>query len=243
MSKLEKLRGHQNWERRIWEAVITYVNANDRHGFESLVTLGLDWIGADESDMESCRDLQGTTLETLATKYQPYIAGVLTWLSDPLKHAALAIPGAEFLRRFGRDFTMHVDGNARFENDDDPLVYEWPDQIGSVISPVCKFILDQIERHDVNGEPLRDVIPVFQCEREGCNQLFLAERVGRARFCSGACRAKVHQSSMTKEERAERMRKYRQGLKDRAAAKQNRTTTKTGAIMRSANKKGRSKSQ
>lgn len=243
MSKLEKLRGNQNWEHRIWEAVIAYVNAGDHQGFENLVNLTLDWIGADESDMESCHDLQDSTLETLAAKYQPYVAAVLTWLSDPLKHSALAVRGAEFLRRFGTDFTMHVDGNTSFKNDDDPLVYEWPEQIGSVISPVCKFILDQIERHDVNGEPLRDVIPVFLCEREGCNQLFLAERVGRARFCSGACRAKVHQSSMTKEERAERMRKYRQGLKDRAAVKQSMTTLKTGAIMRSANKKGRTKSQ
>lgn len=231
MAKLEKSR--KSWERRIWDAVVAYVNADNpaRHkqDFEKLVVICLDWIGADESDMESCRDLKGTSLDALAGKYRPEIARVLTWLSDPVAHQDVAGHAGEFLRKLGGDITMHVDGNARFKHEEDPLVHAWPDHIGSVITPVCKFILDQIERHDVNGEPLRDVIPIGQCDWKNCTRFFVIERVGRARYCSGLCRANANQTALPKEVRAARMRKYRQGVRDRAAAKQSRSTKKKGA--------------
>lgn len=223
MEAIEKSR-KQGWERRIWGAVIDYVNtatpAHQRQPFEKLVNMTLDWISGDESDMEGCRDLERTPLDALANQYRPELANVLTWLSDPAKHRGFAGQAVEFLRKFSSAIRVHIDGNAGFKNADDPLVFEWPDEIGSVITPLCKFILDQIQRHDINGEPLRDVVPIGQCERAGCNQFFVIERVGRTRFCSGLCRAKVNQSLLPKEVRAERMRKYRQGLKARAAAKQ-----------------------
>ena len=220
MSRLAKSR--DDTDRQIWELLTAYANTQGGTGngeFARLVNFGLDWIGGDESDLEACHDTQKMGLEALADQYRPEVVRVMTWLSDPAKQRAESGHAAEFLRKFGTAIVMHIDGNNSFKGDDDPLVFEWPGQIRSVISPVCKFILDQIERHDIQGEPLRDVIPFGKCERQGCNRFFVIERVGRARFCSNVCRATVHQSGMTKEERAERMRNYRKNLKDRAAAK------------------------
>ena len=60
---------------------------------------------------------------------------------------------------------------------------EWPDSCESVVSPVCKFIIyNEIERHDIGGEALRDVIPIGLCERSGCDCFFMIERAGRGRF-------------------------------------------------------------
>jgi hypothetical protein len=83
-----------------------------------------------------------------------------------------------------------------------------------VIAPVCKFILEQIERHDIGGEALSDVIPIGLCERSGCGRFFLIERAGRGRFCSDKCRAGAYQEKLTKEQRAARMRKYRATVKE-----------------------------
>jgi hypothetical protein len=103
---------------------------------------------------------------------------------------------------------------AEGEDADEPLLIEWPEPCESVIAPVCKFILEQIERHDIGGEPLRDVIPIGLCKRSGCDRFFVSERTGRGRFCSDKCRAGAYQEKLTKEQRAARMRKYRATLKE-----------------------------
>jgi hypothetical protein len=91
---------------------------------------------------------------------------------------------------------------------------EWPDPCESVIAPVCKFILEQIERHDIGGEALSNVIPIGLCARSGCDRVFVIKRVGRGRFCSSKCRASSYQGKLTKEQRAARMRKYRATRKE-----------------------------
>ena len=72
----------------------------------------------------------------------------------------------------------------------------------------------KIERHDIGGEALMEVIPIGLCERSGCGRFFLIERAGRGRFCSDKCRAGAYQDKLTKEQRAARMRKYRATLKE-----------------------------
>ena len=111
---------------------------------------------------------------------------------------------------------MDISANATFEGEDadEPLLMEWPEPCESVIAPVCKFIIEQIERHDIGVEALRDVIPIGLCGRSGCDRFFMIERTGRGRFCSSKCRAGAYQEKLTKEQKAVRMRKYRATLKE-----------------------------
>jgi hypothetical protein len=110
---------------------------------------------------------------------------------------------------------MSIDANASFKADaDEPLITEWPEPCESVVAPVCKFILDQIERHDIGGEELSDVIPIGLCERPECDRFFVIKRTGRRRFCSPTCRSGANQDKMTLEEKAARMRKYRAMIKE-----------------------------
>jgi hypothetical protein len=141
---------------------------------------------------------------------------VLAWLSAPDQHSDLAVRAARFLRMYGTGIRMDISANPTFEGDDadEPLLMEWPEPCESVIAPVCKFIIEQIERHDIGGEALRDVIPIGLCGRSGCGRFFVRERAGRGRFCSDKCRAGAYQEKLTKEQRAAHMRKYRATLKE-----------------------------
>ena len=117
---------------------------------------------------------------------------------------------------YGTGIKMEISANPTFagEDADEPLLMEWPEPCESVMAPVCKFILEQIERHDIGGEALTDVVPIGLCGRSGCGRFFVRERAGRGRFCSSKCRASAHQEKLTKEQRAARMRKYRATLKE-----------------------------
>jgi hypothetical protein len=218
LAKLGKLRARKRSCRRIWESLVRYANAGDStsslqmQDFRKLVNNCMDWIGGVDEDIKQCRDVKGgTSLNVLAIRYRPDIKRVLAWLSAPKQHRELAFHAAEFLGLHGTGIRMCIDGNTRFDATDPegPLVFEWPDQCDSVLSPICKFILDQIERHDIDGEKLREAIPVGMCERPRCGSFFVIERVERGRFCSSKCRAGAYQDKMTPEEKAARMRKYR----------------------------------
>jgi hypothetical protein len=242
LSKLEKLlsgklRRHA-WERQIWEAICRYANGKSDSGefqvdFETLLAGGMNWVGGDYDDIQVCRDLKeklqskgvelrgsnqpeiGPALKALAALYLPGVRNILTWLSDPGEHRNLALYAADFLRKHGTDLTMHIGGNASFDSKDAEsllLSEYWPNHFGSVMSPVCKFVLEQIDRHDRGGEQLRDVIPVGTCKR--CGNFFLVERAGRKQFCGVNCRSGFRQDHMTPEQKAERMRNYRAGLKE-----------------------------
>jgi hypothetical protein len=73
---------------------------------------------------------------------------------------------------------MHLGGNADFDGTESSTLLSeyWPERIGSVISPLCKFILEQIERHDIGKETLSEVIPVGTCKR--CGNFFVIGRGG-----------------------------------------------------------------
>jgi hypothetical protein len=39
---------------------------------------------------------------------------------------------------------------------------------GSVVTGIFRFMLDQVNQHDLHGEPLAEAFPFGVCEREGC---------------------------------------------------------------------------
>jgi hypothetical protein len=176
----------------------------------------MDWIGGVDDDIGECRDVKaGTSLSDLETRYRADIRRVLTWLSGPDQHSELAARASRFLSVYAAGVRMDISANGDYKaGADDPLLMEWPDSCESVISPVCRFILEQIERHDIGGEALRDVIPIGLCGRSGCDRFFMIERVGRRRFCSSKCRAGDYQEKLPKDEKAARMRKHRATLKE-----------------------------
>lgn len=226
MAKLAKLQTRKQWPRRIWASLVCYANAQDDRGkaalqkvrdFQTILSECMNWIGGGNEDVEACLDMkEGAPLNDLETRYRADIRRVLTWLSDPDQHSELAARTARFLGVYGASVKMAISANPTFDSEDadEPLLMEWPEPCESVVAPVCKFILDQIESHDIEGEALRDVIPIGLCGRSGCGRFFVRERAGRGRFCSDKCRAGAYQEKLTKEQRAARMRKYRATRKE-----------------------------
>lgn len=175
----------------------------------------MNWIGGGDEDVQACLDMKGgASLNELETRHRADIRRVLTWLSAPAKHVELSCLAARFLSVHAAGVRMYIYANGGYKaGADDPLILEYPERCESVIAPVCKFILEQIERHDLGSEELREVIPFGLCGRSGCGRFFVRERVGR-RFCDDKCRAGEYQEKLTHEERAGRMRKYRATLKE-----------------------------
>jgi hypothetical protein len=219
LTTLGKLQGARKWERDIWVALVEYANASrppeQVPAFKKMVSKGMGWISGDDDDIKECWDVKaGASLDVLATRYLSGVRIVLAWLSDPEFYREFAAHAGEFLRKHGTAIRMHIDGNTRFNAaKEDSLVFEWPDECQSVISPVCKFILNQIERHDNGGENLREAIPIGMCDRQGCSKFRLIQKVRPGHFfCSPLCRATHHQKSKSKEEKAAYMRQHRATL-------------------------------
>jgi hypothetical protein len=225
LAKLAKLQTRKQWSREIWESLVCYANDQDDRGkaalqkvrdFKTMLSECMNWIGGGNEDVEACLDMkEGASLNDLETRYRADIRRVLTWLSGPDQHGELAARASRCLSVYAAGVRMDISENTSYKADaDEPLLMEWPDACESVIAPVCKFILDQIESHDIEGEVLRDVIPIGLCGRSGCDRFFMIERVGRRRFCSSKCRAGDYQEKLPKDEKAARMRKHRATLKE-----------------------------
>jgi hypothetical protein len=245
MGKLAELQGAQREERKLWELVIAYANGEGEtetsraKDFKALVGAGFNWLGGDgrlggRHDSDISRDARdGTSLDTLAERYRSDFRLMLGWIVAPdvwlsvsedeeISFQAFAANAGGFLSRHATAIRMSVNANTEFDPNafDEQgrmLVAMWPEECGSVISPVCKFILDQIILHDKGGETLRKVIPIGHCERPGCGRFYLIERIGRGRFCSDSCRVKFNTSKMTKEQSRTKMAKYRASLKEMAS--------------------------
>lgn len=225
MAKLAKLHARKQWSRRIWGSLVSYANAQDDRGkaaprkvraFHALLCNCMDWIGGGDDDIGECREMKnGTSLNDVESRYRADIRRVLAWMSAPDRHKEVAAKATKFIAIHAAGVTMDISPNWSYEPDaDDPVILQWPNSCDSVVSPVCKFILDQIEQHDIGEEQLKDVIPTGLCERAGCDRFFMIERAGRGRFCSSKCRAAAYQGGLTKEQRAARMRKYRATTKE-----------------------------
>lgn len=161
-----------------------------------------------------CRDVRnGLTLEDGAKKYKQDFKQVLTWLTDrnsKEREAALA-----FLWTQGRDVV--IDASV-----DDDLYSQSIREYGTVASPICKFILDRIDRYnegrkfivDENATPdasynevlRREVLPLGACKH--CGNFMVIERSSK-QFCSDLCRAESGQAKKTKAQKAKEMRHYR----------------------------------
>lgn len=228
MAKVAKL--HQRKERcqQIWEGLVRYANARDdqsnrgrrptrsERDFQAVLSMCMDWIGGVDDDLEECKDIKnGATLADLEVRYRADIKRVLAWITAPDRHEDLADKAVDFLGRYGNGIRMDISANSSFKAEtDEPIIMQWPDSCESVVSPVCRFILDQIELHDSDGAELNDVVPVERCSRFGCDRFFVVKRAGRGRFCSDSCRAKAYQELLTKEQKAAKMRKYRATIKE-----------------------------
>jgi len=229
LAKLPKLQIRKEWLREIWESFVRYANVKDdqsnRSGastqkvqaFEETITRCMNWIGGQGDDIAACLDIKdGARLADLEVRHRADIKRVLAWLTAPERHRELAVKAVDFLGRYGYGISMDISPNWGFkECTDEPMTIQWPDSCESVVSPVCRFILDQIELHDSEGAELNDVVPLGTCGRAGCDRFFVVERAGRRRFCSDACRAKAHQGRLTKEQKAAKIRKYREADKER----------------------------
>lgn len=229
MRTAKKTRAEQRyqWERQIWEALVEYANTGEK--FKNLVRLGLDWINGDIDDLELCQDFKaGANLETLATRYRKGIREVLSWLSAP-GISPDAAKACWFLMDHGNRIEMTwTESDFKPNDPDSMLLLEWPEKLGSVVAPVCRFIKEQIDRHDLSGEPLRDVIPVGLCDRPGCGKFRVIKHIRPGHFfCSNICKAMFHQASKTPEERAAYMRGYRKAL-DRNKPKGRRLIVRRG---------------
>jgi hypothetical protein len=255
MAKIAKLQKSETRERDLWKAIILYANgaipvqsSPQVEDFKALISAGFDWI-SEPGDFYGdatgiCQDVKdGMALEVLAERYWFDFRNMLAWLiapdrwfhvSDEEEYAyqEFAARAGEFLDHHAMNIRMSVFANTEFiprsaNPEDRRLIAVGPEECFSVLSPVCKFVLDQIIRHDKDGEELRKVVPIGHCHRPGCNRFFMIERAGRGRFCSASCRAQKYQSGITKEEKAARMRAYRERLKD-MASKPIRIAKKTG---------------
>src|SRR5712692_3467945 len=181
----------------IWKLLVSYANTGEN--FTTLFftcmnycgTIGADSLAASDLDVAVvgrkmvtiainekgdsaffCRDVQkGKTLESGAKKYQQDFNRVLTWLTDrnsKERKAAFA-----FLWTQGRDVV--IDAYV-----DDDLYSQSIREYGTVASPICKFILDRIDRYnegrkfivDENATPdssynedlRREVLPLGACK-------------------------------------------------------------------------------
>lgn len=228
MARAKKQRRRRDWEDDIWSALIDFANAG--RDFRKLVRLCLEWINGDIDDLELCRDIKaGSALDELAARYRDDMRLVLAWLSLP--NGGAGAKACRFLMEHGNSITMSwTETNFRPGDNtaDSMLIHEWPESIGSVVAPVCRFIKDQVDRHDLNGEPLREAIPVTMCGRPGCGRfrLIRRDRPGIV-FCSNVCKASYHQSLKTNRQKADYMRQYRAGL-DRQKPKTGRLVVRRG---------------
>ncbi len=224
-----KLGNKEEWQRSIWEKLVTYANAPESEvsaAFTPLLNAGMDWIGGEGldghgnlNDLALCFDIDESRgagqLDELAVRYQPKVRELLMWLSDPSQYRALGNQCAYFLMVFGADIQMEWAHNAGYRPGQ-PLLTEAPDAMHSVLSPVCRFLKDQIDRHDNGGESLKTALPIALCDRPGCGR-FRIVKVSRDAahvFCSNLCKATFHQAAKTKNAKAEYMREYR-GTVDR----------------------------
>lgn len=125
----------------------------------------------------------------------------------------LASEASDFLSLHDTGVEIHRVGREDF-NGDGPLAVVYV-ECNSVVAPICRFILEAIDRHDIGGEELRQVIPIGLCANQKCGEFFVPERARRKLFCSGRCRARKNGTSMTKEQKAAKMRDYRLRKKER----------------------------
>ncbi len=163
----------------------------------------------------------------LCLRYQPRLKRFLTWLCEPQKHKDLT---PEALTSLGHAQGVNVQPDLSDANFDEssskycPVYYWKTTHYQTLMSPICKFIFDRIERYHewldrdprYPNEKLKDneamerekAVPIFICERPGCGKFCLPQRTGRKKFCSKVC-CDLTQPGRTPEENKDYMLVYR----------------------------------
>ena len=170
----------------------------------------------DEQDFALCKDVrEGASLGSLAARYKPPVSQVLSWLIT--QNAELADASLDFLKRHGTHIQWDFEANKKFDPADKHgsrlLCFETATDYGSIMSPVCRFVLDEIDRYNKGEGNLSDIIPLGICEWKNCGKFMIVRKAGK-RFCCGNCRASNKQAQMTKKQLAERRLKHTQTLKE-----------------------------
>ena len=218
-----QLRKERGW--RIWEALVRYANSGEpgelEQAFnESAELIPLIPIAPRIVDVDEVREYAGSTkdeaikaaLRYWAEQYHSVFRSALTWLCRPDKHPELADNAAQFLWRHSEGMRWGLKyANHKFDetgNEGDPI-FLWPmlEHCRSIMSPICRFLIDRIWEFQEGRLALQEAIPLQICERDGCGNFTLAERQGRKRFCSDRCRALAYQGS--RDDWNAYMRKYR----------------------------------
>ena len=229
MGRLAKLHQRRDWRNRSWESLVNYANSTSDVGsvhsqektFRKMLLECMNWLGGEDEDIEECNDMKNaSSVSDLAAHHRPNIRQVLVWLSAPQQWRDVARRAAKFLEQYGTGIRMSIHANSEFtKENDDPLMFKWPEAGISVIGPVCKFILDQIALHDMSDATLSEAVPIGLCERSGCGRLFMVTRARRRRFCGDRCRSGAYQSGLPRAQRRETVRKYRANLRQMQRSK------------------------
>jgi len=236
MALLAKLQEEKNEQiAEIWRGILAYANGDTSpKDFGELARLCFARIGVEDAAkvLRACKDLKEASLRELEERYRQPIRDILRWVTRPSvvdpstddleERMGIDANAAIFLTEHVQDLKVAIAFNAAINTEDGSMETRLSRLItesGSVVAGICRFILDQIDRHDFYGEPLAELFPFGLCERDSCGRFFFVQRVGRGRFCSDACRAKAGAARMTKEQNAKRMREYRANLKSMVASK------------------------
>ena len=188
-------------DRIIWRGIIGFANSADIGSidFNKLIVLlslcsgtetshrGFDFLDKFE-DVQSKAGVGGdkkAAFEYLSREYHPALKILLQWLCSPGKHKNSGTAAISFLWAKGSGVeTRPICNRVKFE--DYPIFYWKVSRFRTVMTPICKFILDRIERYHDGELDLDDAIPIRICNREGCEKFFL-QRSGRKKFCSSEC--------------------------------------------------------
>jgi hypothetical protein len=225
MKRLQQLHRKRELERgrRIWKGMAQLANADlvaDKKFLEELPALILrcsDWTVAEGERLrgfsevvrysEEQNESREEAVQFWARYYQNEFRSLLTWLTAPDKHSQLRVKAIEFLNIYGHGIRWNLDDEPDTNLDESsaayfPVLYQRWVEYDSIMSPVCEFILDQIERFH-SGDQYAEAIPLRLCQRPECGKFIVPERTGRKRFCSDLCCALFYENKKPREERTD----------------------------------------
>ena len=163
--------------------------------------------------------------------YQPDFRRLLSWLCAPNEHSQLRVGAIEFLQDMIQGFEINIGqpdyvvmpGNKRLSVEQasreikskDRLLFILPTlrSCASVMSPIGRFLIDQIVMYQ-NGEITQsEALPIRLCDKAGCGRFKLPQKQRVKCFCSDRCRSAHYQRTRPAEERNKYMREWRETRK------------------------------
>jgi hypothetical protein len=198
----------------IWALIVRY--SNDGEGFRELIRSCAEWIGGLPADLDFCADIaDGWEIEELGEKYRAATKDLLRWLTNPTDKE-LGRKCIAFLDEHGTQIKMKWEYVNYDPNGPEPILMllEYPGEMGSVMSPICRFIKDQIDLRDESEYPLLKAFPIAPCKRPGCDGFKLVKKeLKRGVLCSVECKAKWRKFTASKERKKKYAKKNRKDRK------------------------------